>query len=74
MPKTVIEKIIAAHGGGDAQPGAIVWLDIDYRSARDFGGANVVANLRANYPQDPVGDVSRTYFTFDTNAPANTIG
>lgn len=74
MPKTVIEKVIAAHGGGDPRPGDIVWLDIDYRSARDFGGANVVAHLQNHYPDDPVGDTDKTFFTFDTNAPANTIG
>ncbi|TKJ40809.1 homoaconitate hydratase [candidate division LCP-89 bacterium B3_LCP] len=74
MPQTVIEKIIAAHGGGNGRPGDIVWMDIDYRSARDFGGANVVGNLQDNYPDDPIGDLDRTFFTFDTNAPANTIG
>ncbi len=74
MPATVIEKIISNHGGGNPKPGDIVWMDIDYRSARDFGGANVVGNLRKNYTDDPVGDLSKTFFTFDTNAPANTIG
>ncbi len=74
MPKTVIEKIISAHGGGDPHPGDIVWMDIDYRSARDFGGANVVSHLYKNYPENPLGDVNKTFFTFDTNAPANTIG
>jgi 3-isopropylmalate/(R)-2-methylmalate dehydratase large subunit len=74
MGKTVIEKIIATHGGGEPRPGNIVWLNVDYRSARDFGGANVVGNLRKHYPESPVGDISKTFFTFDTNAPANTIG
>ncbi len=74
MPQTIIEKIISAHSSSDPKPGDIVWMDIDYRSARDFGGANVVGNLKKNYSDDPVGDVSKTYFTFDTNAPANTIG
>jgi len=74
MPQTVIEKIIAWHGGKNPKPGEIVWMDVDYRSARDFGGANVVGHLRKNYSEDPIGDLNRTYFTFDTNAPANTIG
>ncbi len=74
MPYTVIEKIISNHGGEDPQPCNIVWMDVDYRSARDFGGANVVGNLEKNYPGDPIGDVTKTFFTFDTNAPANTIG
>ena len=74
MGMTVIEKIIAAHTRGPAAPGAIVWMDLDVRSARDFGGANVVRNLVREYGEDvPVADPSRTFFTFDCNAPANTI-
>jgi len=55
-------------------PGDIVWLSLDYRTARDFGGASVVKHLRQHFPERPVADVSRTFFTFDCNAPANTIG
>lgn len=75
MPQTVIEKIISAHSDThSAKPGDIVWIDIDYRSARDFGGPNVVKHLRAKFPGNPVADRSRTAFTFDTNAPANSTG
>ncbi len=74
MPHTIIEKIFLAHGAEAAEPGATVWLDLDYRTARDFGGANVVQNLRENCPDKPVADVARTFFTFDCNAPANTAG
>jgi 3-isopropylmalate/(R)-2-methylmalate dehydratase large subunit len=72
--RTVIEKIIGAHTTDPVAPGAIVWMDLDVRSARDFGGANVVKNLVREYGEDvPVADLEKTFFTFDCNAPANTI-
>ena len=49
MGKTVIEKIIKDHTQEKVEPNNIVWMDIDVRSARDFGGANVVKNLQKNY-------------------------
>ncbi len=65
MGKTLIEKIIGAHGGADAKAGDIVDLEIDVRVARDFGGANVVKNLEdGNLGLD---DPAKTFFTFDTN-------
>jgi 3-isopropylmalate/(R)-2-methylmalate dehydratase large subunit len=77
MGRTIIEKILAAHAGGAAAavaPGNIVWIDLDVRSARDFGGANVVAQLRQAYPDGPhLADAHRSYFTFDCVVPANTI-
>ena len=73
MPYTTIEKIAANHGGKPVRPGEIVWIAIDFRSARDFGGANVIKNLLKNYGGDYIQDKSKTAFTFDTNAPANTI-
>ena len=65
MGKTIIEKIIGNHAGKDVAPGDIVDITIDVRAARDFGGANVVKNLRDNAL--PVADPSRTVFTFDCN-------
>lgn len=65
MGKTIIEKILGAHGGRDVSPGEIVDITMDVRAARDFGGANVVKNL-----QDRglgIDDASKTYFTFDCN-------
>jgi 3-isopropylmalate dehydratase small subunit len=44
------------------------------RSARDFGGANVVKNLRANFEPPWVDDVEKTVFTFDCNVPARDTG
>ncbi len=74
MGLTTIEKIIAAHSGREAvKPGEIIWMELDVRSARDFGGANVVGHLMRHYPDQPVADVGRTAFTFDCVVPANTI-
>ncbi len=42
MGKTIIEKIIQSHSEDEVVPGRIVWMDLDIRSARDFGGPNVV--------------------------------
>ena len=50
-----------------------MWIGITVRSARDFGGANVVKNFRKYYPGENVDDSNMTYFTFDCNVPANTI-
>ncbi len=75
MSHTIIEKIISRHTDAKSvSPGSIVWIDIDYRSARDFGGPNVVKHLNVKFPDNPVADPGRTAFTFDTNAPANTTG
>lgn len=63
---TIIEKIIANHSGQtEIRPGQIVDVEIDARVARDFGGANVVKNLRKHnlMLQDP----DKTFFTFDCN-------
>ena len=65
MGKTIIEKIIANHSGQDVSPGEIVDMTVDTRIARDFGGANVVKNLKENALS--IDDPNRTYFTFDCN-------
>ncbi len=66
MGLTLIEKIIADHSErSTVQPGDIVDVTIDARVARDFGGANVVKNLKENnlYLNNP----DKTFFTFDCN-------
>jgi len=73
MGKTIIEKIIARHCQEEVAQGKVVWVDIDLRTARDFGGANVVENFRRHYGEDRVADPYKTYFTFDCVAPANNI-
>ena len=70
MGLTIIEKIIQAHTGDVVAPGKIVWMDLDVRSARDFGGPNVVKNFESEYGQGPVDDPARTFFTFDLCVPA----
>jgi 3-isopropylmalate dehydratase small subunit len=65
MGKTLIEKILGEHAGRDVSPGEIVDLGIDVRAARDFGGANVVKNLRDN--DLGIEDQTKTFFTFDCN-------
>lgn len=65
MGKTIIEKILGAHAGKEVSPGEIVDIEIDVRVARDFGGANVVKNIRENGLG--VDDPAKTFFTFDCN-------
>jgi len=66
MAMTLLEKIISAHSGsGNVHPGQILDIGIDLRVARDFGGANVVKNIR-EYGLT-IEDPSRTLFTFDCN-------
>jgi len=65
MGKTIIEKIIETHSGQSVKPGDIVDVTIDARVARDFGGANVVKNIRDN--NLGIDDPGKTFFTFDCN-------
>ncbi len=63
---TLLEKILAVHSGSEeVHPGEIVDIFIDCRAARDFGGANVIKNLK-DFGLS-VEDPSRTLFTFDCN-------
>lgn len=76
MGHTIVEKIFKnhlIHPGDDIKPGNIVWIKLDVRSARDFGGANVVKNIKKYYPGQKIADAAKTFFTFDCQAPANTI-
>jgi 3-isopropylmalate dehydratase large subunit/3-isopropylmalate dehydratase small subunit len=72
--KTIIEKILSKHAGKDVSAGDVVWIGIDKRTARDFGGASVVKNLKENYGSPWIDDPGKTFFTFDCNVPANTTG
>lgn len=74
MPMTVVEKIMAAHSRKKlVSAGDILWIDVDVRTARDFGGPNVVKHLKENFQPPYVDDPGRTYFTFDLSTPARTI-
>ncbi|MCG2826357.1 MAG: homoaconitate hydratase, partial [Thermoplasmatales archaeon] len=65
MGKTIVEKIIGKHCGHPVSPDDIVDMGIDARIARDFGGANVVKNLRETALG--IDDPGKTFFTFDCN-------
>lgn len=66
MAMTLLEKILAAHSKYEVvHPGQIVDIEIDSRVARDFGGANVVKNLKENGLT--IADPDKTFFTFDCN-------
>ncbi|MFO7853142.1 MAG: aconitase/3-isopropylmalate dehydratase large subunit family protein [Bacteroidota bacterium] len=66
MDMTIIEKIISNHSEKVfVSPGDIVDVTIDARVARDFGGANVVKNIR-EYNLG-IDDPEKTMFTFDCN-------
>lgn len=63
---TLLEKILAAHSDRTiVKPDDIVDIMIDVRAARDFGGANVVKNIR--YFDLAIDDPEKTLFTFDCN-------
>jgi len=70
MGKTIIEKIIRDHTEDEVSPGQVVWMGLDVRSARDFGGPNVVKNFEREYGNSPVADIKKTFFTFDLCVPA----
>lgn len=73
MGMTIIEKIIQAHTQEEVRTGQTVWMDLDIRSARDFGGPNVVKNYEREYGDEPLADPTKTFFTFDLCAPASML-
>lgn len=73
MGYTVVEKIISGHTSDDVSPGSIVWMDLDVRSARDFGGPNVAKSYEREYGHTPVENPGKTFFTFDLCVPACSI-
>lgn len=73
MGQTIIEKIIQSHTDDESKPGKTVWMDLDIRSARDFGGPNVVKHYEREYGNEPVADRTKTFFTFDLSVPATSL-
>ncbi|MCK4665221.1 3-isopropylmalate dehydratase large subunit [Candidatus Dependentiae bacterium] len=72
MGKSIIEKIFQSHTKDDVKAGEIIWLDIDLATARDFGGPNVIKNLKKYYPDAPTPCREDMFMlTFDLVAPAN---
>jgi len=70
MSRTIIEQIIQSHTQDEVVAGKIVWMDLDIRSARDFGGPNVVKSFEREYGGDAVENKTKTFFTFDLCVPA----
>lgn len=63
---TIIENILAKHAGrASVSPDEIVYIAIDVRLARDFGGAHVVRNIEDNNLS--IHNNNNTFFTFDCN-------
>ena len=65
MGKTIIQKIFENHSNSKANVGEIIDITLDARVARDFGGANVVKNLKEHNLS--IDDPTKTFFTFDCN-------
>jgi 3-isopropylmalate/(R)-2-methylmalate dehydratase large subunit len=66
MAMNLLEKILAYHSAcSEVHPGEIIDIEIDARAARDFGGANVVKNLRDF--RLTIDNPAKTLFTFDCN-------
>ncbi|MCJ7679890.1 MAG: aconitase/3-isopropylmalate dehydratase large subunit family protein [Candidatus Aminicenantes bacterium] len=73
MGQTVIEKILSRRSRDAVRAGEVIWMDLDVRSARDFGGPNVVRHFEREYGEAPVADPEKTFFTFDLCVPACSI-
>lgn len=70
---TSVEGLISAHSDTQALAGDVVWMRVDARTARDFGGPNVVKHVETRF-EGKVFDPESIFFTFDTSAPAKDIG
>jgi homoaconitate hydratase family protein/3-isopropylmalate dehydratase small subunit len=66
MAMTLLEKILTLHSKyNSVHAGEIIDIEIDIRAARDFGGANVVKNIRDHGLT--IENPDKTIFTFDCN-------
>jgi 3-isopropylmalate/(R)-2-methylmalate dehydratase large subunit len=73
---TVVENFFLNHRTSESlevASGRVVWIRLDIRSARDFGGASVVKHIRNEYPGETLENPAGVLFTFDCVAPANNI-
>lgn len=70
---TTVERLISTHCDRPVHSGEVVWMRVDIRTARDFGGPNVVKHLEERFT-GKVYDPKSICFTFDTSAPAHDIG
>jgi 3-isopropylmalate/(R)-2-methylmalate dehydratase large subunit len=66
MAMTLLEKILSSHSNKEVvRPDDIIDVEIDARIARDFGGANVVKNIK-DFGLS-IDNPEKTLFTFDCN-------
>ena len=72
MGKTMIMKIMERASGKTVQLGDRVWCNIDWSTARDFGGANCVLQFEEiTENKGKVWDPDKVAFTFDLQAPSH---
>lgn len=72
MGKTAIVKIMERAAGRPVKVGERVWCEIDWSTARDFGGANCVLQFeKETGAEGRVWDPDKIAFTFDLQAPAH---
>jgi 3-isopropylmalate/(R)-2-methylmalate dehydratase large subunit len=72
MGKTMIMKIMERAAHREVKPGERVWCDIDWSTARDFGGANCTLQFdEITEKKGKVWDPDKIAFTFDLQAPSH---
>ena len=68
----MIMKIMERASGKTVQLGDRVWCNIDWSTARDFGGANCVLQFEEiTENKGKVWDPDKVAFTFDLQAPSH---
>ena len=72
MGKTMIMKIMERASGKPVKVGDRVWCNIDWSTARDFGGANCTLQFDdITDKQGKVWNPNKIAFTFDLQAPSH---
>lgn len=72
MGKTMIMKIMERASGKEVKIGDRVWCNIDWSTARDFGGANCTLQYdEITDKKGKVWDPDKIAFTFDLQAPSH---
>jgi len=72
MGKTAIVKMMERASGHPVSVGDRVWCNIDWATARDFGGANCVLEFEKEMGKDAkVWNPDRIAYTFDLQAPSH---
>jgi homoaconitate hydratase family protein len=72
MGKTMIMKIMERAAHKEVKTGERVWCDIDWSTARDFGGANCTLQFdEITEKRGKVWDPNKIAFTFDLQAPSH---